>query len=438
VGHGGEDVRPDENPASGSWNSFHEFRDLPDLAIRQPQPEVIGRKLLTGEISSEALQRRLAEELKIWHFLAAVKLAPMIYGVKARRHALGGKDIDLFTTLPEKFAMSVDKYLRQIQRREADLVLAAYQISALCFGVADLGYCHLDIKLGNLVLNTQPIDVRLIDFDPLYMRNIKGDERVVLQVAATLSSSVGQACNVVRLFYVLLMQTFVYLGAARRHRLASKKLPPEGALAANAGVLAGAVRRNVQRIRCPFSIFFTVPDLVSSELMRLAANRFYQYNLGDVKNRVAHLEPLQQAEARFARAHSLALEAVTAGEKPTGTSLAILKRERETQRALAAMPILRKEIAKAIGDKGGRDVLPAVAGRAFGTHSSGPSRRRYQSRDYAMVCGTGTGLLTLSPRDDPVEVPDLLSPETHDALKVQAREQRRAFLAAARAPGHAA
>ena len=79
----------------------------------------------------------------------------------------------------------------------------------------------------------------------------------------------------------------------------------------------------------PFSIFFTVPSLATSDLMRLAANRFYQYNLADVKIRGQSFERLRRAEARFAQAHASAVQAVEAGHRPGGKSLASLKHKRD-------------------------------------------------------------------------------------------------------------
>ena len=273
VGHSGEEKSSDENPDSGSWNFFHQYAALPDIAVPRPNPAVLKRKILTGEINIAALQRRLTNEVRIWHLLAAVALAPMIYGMKIHRQSTDAGDIDLYTTIPEKFAMSVDKYLGRVLHSRAELSTVAEQIVSLCFGVADLGYCHLDIKLGNVVLNTHPIDVRLIDFDPQYMRDIGEDSHLVHKVADTLSLSGADACNVVRLFYVLLMQVFIYLYTVRTCRKAAKRLPQEAILKANSTTLANALRRHTQRIQCPFSIFFTVPSLATSDLMRLAANR---------------------------------------------------------------------------------------------------------------------------------------------------------------------
>ena len=127
------------------------------------------------------------------------------------------------------------------------------------------------------------------------------------------------------------------------------------------------------------------------------------YNLGNVKSKVAKSNG-------FKHVHE-------------GSTLS------EDEKNKIVFFVIRHEIEKVTGSKGEPNLSLALAGQKFDTLLSSPGKRKYQSADYARVCGTRDySLKTLALRPAPVEVQKDLNPSVHTALRKLAKEEREAFL----------
>jgi len=432
-GTDGRAVAPDASPASGSWNSFEQFAEHPTIAIRRPRPEVIVKKILTGEVEQKALQKRLREEMDSWALLAAADVAPTIYGVRTFTHKLPDKsEVELITAVPRKYSLSLDAFLKgKGWRADADVRGACSRVVDLCFRIADVGFCHLDIKFGNIVLDEHPLEVRLIDFDPQYMRDVARDAPLLPRLVSLLSlSSLAEACNVLRLFYVLLMVAFMAMTSERRQHRAQAQHAPQHGVAANFQKARSTFLNTLSELGGPFSIFFTDPELAKSGLMTLAADRMYNYDLLSAKDVADSHDASRYARKRL-RAAAAAL--ASGGGKYARATLRTEYEAAKQHRDSIRRDALLAHLLKALQDQTHSSLSPArpptVRGVPFTETSSSPGQRRhFQSLEYSLVCHTPLleGVRTLSAAAvRPAALKKSLSPEEHTKLREEALRRQR-------------
>jgi hypothetical protein len=251
-----------------------DMADMPMLAVRRPRHAVLLDAVRKGHFSPAELQERMAGELRIWSQFARADLAPRIFGV--RKYAVEVEDaagryeeIELITTLPERFEMSLTQFLQsKIPAREC-----CQQLESLCLGAAALGYCHMDIKFGNVVVDPHPLRLRLIDFDPVYVRDIHDDEPL-----GTKLLGFGDPCDVLRQLYAALMLLL---------------------LAEWPGQLKECLLLALAKIRGPLQQVMLA--LAQSPLALLVANRFFHYNLDASKAAVQANDAAHRATLDFAQ-----------------------------------------------------------------------------------------------------------------------------------------
>jgi len=432
-GTDGRAVAPDASPASGSWNSFEQFAEHPTIAVRRPRPKVIVKKILTGEVEQKDLQKRLRDEMDNWALLAAADVAPTIYGVRTFTHKLPDKsEVELITAVPRKYSLSLDAFLKgKGWRTDAEVRGACSRVVDLCFRVADVGFCHLDIKYGNIVLDEHPLEVRLIDFDPQYMRDVAQDAPLLPRLVSLLSlSSLSEACNVLRLYYVLLMIAFMAMTSKRRQLRALAQDAPQHGVAANFQKARSTFLNALSELGGPFSIFFTDPELATSGLMTLVADRMYNYDLFSAKMVADSHVASQDARKRLrAAANALASGGGKYAHAVLRAEYKAAKQNRDSIRRDALMAHLLKALQEQTHSSLATGRPPTVRGVPFTETSSSPGQRRhFQSLEYSLVCHTPLlqGVRTLSAAAvRPASLKQSLSPEEHTKLREEALRRHR-------------
>ena len=427
-GRDGSALAPDASPASGSWNSFEQFAAHPTIAIRRPRPQVLVKKILAGEVEQNALQKRLREEMDNWALLAAADVAPTIYGVRTFIHKLPDKsEVELITAVPQKYGLSLDAFLKSKGRRaEVDVRGACARVVDLCFRIADVGFCHLDIKFGNIVLDEHPLEVRLIDFDPQYMRDVARDAPLLPRLVTLLSlSSVSAACNILRLFYVLLMLAFMAMMSKRRQYRAQAQHVSQHGVAANFREARSTFLATLSELGGPFSLFFTDPELAKSDLMTLAANRMYQYDLLSARKVADSHDASQHARKRLqAAAAALASGGGKYARAALRTEYEAAKGHRDSIRRDGLMAHLLEALQDQTHSSLSPAQPPTVHGAPFTDTSSSPGKHRhFQSLEYSLVCHTPLleGVRTLSAAAvRPAALKKSLSPQEHKKLREDA------------------
>ena len=417
VGYLGEELSPTKAPPSGSWNVFQTFPDYPTVAIRRPRTEVIASKILQDKLSARELRVRIKEEARIWSILAAAGVAPLIYGMRAFKHSVSkGTEIELITAVPKKYALSVDVYLKGIERPRNEIERICDRVVKLCYGVADLGYCHLDLKFANIVMDIEPLEVRFIDFDPQYMRDIGRDAPLLSVIDQMLSSST--ACDVLRLFYVLLMLAWVTLAAEKHANRAGAK----SGEANNYALARKCFSRAANDVRGPFVLFFTVPGLADSALMSLATRRMIQYNLGDARSLVAAAPEVSHAQNGLAEASKALKRARTSNAALRIARHRALLRLEQGQRNVLLEPLL-SALQRLSSSKLGVEEALQCGGLVFGPTSSSPgTRRSFQSEEYALHCGGAPGVRILTyEAAKPPPLPHRLTLAYHAKLEQEAK-----------------
>lgn len=429
---GGSALTPDEGPESGSWNAFHTFKRLKGAAFRRAHPGEMQERIAKGLMTHAEAQQRLDKELDTTLKLATAGVGPAVLAQRKDYHA-GERDGSLplhtYTTMPERYEGSVRSYLRKGGRAGR---LEASQLGELivaqAFRTADMGYCHLDLKFENMVWRrqntssaTRPLDLRFIDFDPKYMRDISEDAPLVRALAGHLATSKAVACNVVRLFYVVLMLLSVRMQAEK----ILLRLKGDGgkAAAAERGRVRAVKRALSQALRTfygPFDSFFGA-SVRDAALLDLACERMYNYKYSGSRA-IANSAPAV-VDAQKALAHAATRGARTAA------------REKIRQaRVQALLPVLRGEIREALGSAHAPvSELAARGQRPFTSSSSGwgDGRRSFQTAEYAATCGTGgvKGLTVLRDPDPlPPGVPLIVGPRTLGALERLQRATQDAYL----------
>ena len=409
----GKDISPNRDKAAGSWNVFHTFQDHPSVAIRRPRLEVIASKIVQDKVSARELGVRIKQEARTWSLLAAAGIAPLIYGMRVFKHSVSkGTEIELITAVPKKYAFSLDVYLKGAERPRKEIEEVCGRVIELCFALSDLGYCHLDLKFANIVLDLDPLEVRFIDFDPQYMRDVVGDAHLLSLIERAVRSS--SACDVLRLFYVLIMLAWLALAAEKR--LAGSKSGED----TNYALVRACLLRAASAVRGPFVIFLTLPGLADSTLMSVATRRMLQYNLEDARRIVAVAPEVIYAQRVFTEASDAFRRTGTATLR-VARHKASLRLEQE-QRNVLLQPLLNALRRLSFSKLDVEEPLQS-GGLLFGATSSKPGgRRRFQSEGYAFHCGSAQGVRTLTFEDTtPPLLPRRLTPGHHYRLEQDAK-----------------
>jgi hypothetical protein len=333
------------------------------------------------------------------------------------------EEIKLITTVPKKYSLSLDAYLKTQRQSREQLDSICDLVAELCYGVADLGFCHLDLKFANVVLDLKPLEVRLIDFDPQYMRSIADDSPLLAAIEANLPLG-ATSCDVLRLFYVLLMLAWLALAAQKRRNRAETEGKAHDAH--KYALLQARFARAAGAVRGPFAIFFLAPGLADSTLMTRVSSRMLQYNLADAR-RLASGSSRVIATRRILAKASKALkqphEATAAASLRAARRRALLQAD-AAQREVLLLPLL-SALQQLTNSALARDEALACGDAAFVSTSSSPgSRRRFQSEEYAVHCGTArlSNVRVLTYEDArPALLPRRLTPLHHSELERRAK-----------------
>ena len=243
-------------------------------------------------------------------------------------------------------------------------------------------------------------------------------------------SSVSEACNILRLFYVLLMLAFMAMMSKRRRSRAKAQHVPQHGVAANFQEARSTFLATLSELSGPFALFFTDPELAKSDLMTLTANRMYQYDLRSARNVADSHETSQSARKRLqAAAAALAAGGGKYASAALRTEHEAAKRHRDSIRRDALMAHLLEALQDQTHSLLSLAQPPTVRGGPFTETSSSPGgHRHFQSLEYSLVCHTPLleGVRTLSAAAvRPAALKKSLSPEEHTKLREEALRRQR-------------
>lgn len=243
-----------QKKGGGGWNSFNKINKKGYvIGVRTGDPTVLERRVSSRSDSRADLDENAQEELQLMKQASMAGVAPLLYGARITLDRNGFASTRI---LSKAYDQNGKAFLKAHADGE-NLPWVGRELVRLFYLCADMGLCHTDVKLDNIVVNLHPLEVKLIDFDNRYTLQVGRDVRIFSFLPSE------NSCDTLRLFYVVVMMALMCLDINRHETEYSN-------------VLHSAIEQEMKKISGPFARFFT-PGATATYTMRKIYSRILHY-----------------------------------------------------------------------------------------------------------------------------------------------------------------